>query len=384
MQIPLVDLKAQYQSIKHEIDIAIKDVIDSSAFVRGKYVESFEESYKTLLGANHCISCGNGTDALYISLKALGIGPGDEVITTALSWIASSEVISQCGAKVVFADIEADYLTINPLDIERKINQNTKAIIPVHLHGQTANMEEIMAIAEHHGLHIIEDCAQAHLGQYKGKTLGTFGIAGTFSFYPSKNLGAFGDAGAIISNNDDFALKARLFANHGALKKPDHLVEGINSRMDGIQAAVLSVKLNYLKEWNYHRKAIADRYTQSLLQTPNIVSPKIRPDSQHVFHLYVIQTGERDKLRSYLSGEGISSSIHYPIALPFLGAYSYLGHQPSDFPVASEATQNILSLPIYPELCADQLEKILNTILKWAHDQDGSLYINKHEKNFLD
>ncbi len=364
MQIPFVDLKSQYHSVKQEIDTAIKNVIDESAFVRGSHVKSFEKDYKTLFGVEHCISCGNGTDALYISLKALGIGPGDEVITTALSWIASSEVITQCGAKVVFADIEADYYTIDPLDIERKITKNTKAIIPVHLHGQAANMQAIMSIAEQYNLYVIEDCAQAHLGKYRGETLGTFGIAGTFSFYPSKNLGAFGDAGAIISNDEAFAIKARMFANHGAIEKPDHVLEGINSRMDGIQAAVLSVKLNYLKKWNQQRKRVADSYTQFLSQVPDILPPKIRSDSQHVFHLYVVQTNERDQLRSYLSDEGIDTSIHYPIALPFLGAYDYLKHCPSDFPVAFSVTQNILSLPMYPELATNQLEKILDTIIQ--------------------
>ncbi|MBJ41760.1 MAG: erythromycin biosynthesis sensory transduction protein eryC1 [Planctomycetaceae bacterium] len=362
MTIPFVDLKSQYQTIKSEIDLAMQNVINESAFVRGRHVERFESDYKSIMGTDHCITCGNGTDALYISLKALGIGPGDEVITTALSWISTSEVITQCGARVVFADIEAGYLTIDPEDIERKITENTRAIIPVHLHGQAANMEAIVSIAEQHNLHIIEDCAQSHLGKYQGQNLGTFGVAGTFSFYPSKNLGAFGDAGAIISNDDDFAKKARMFANHGALKKPDHMIEGINSRMDGIQAAILSVKLKYLSKWNERRKQLAEYYTRSLANISSIITPKVRLDSEHVFHLYVIQTDERDRLKSSLLNHRVSTSIHYPTALPFLHAYKYLGHENCDFPIASGVTSKILSLPMYPELRMEQTEKIVDFI----------------------
>ena len=366
MKIPFVDLKTQYQTIKSDIDLAIQSVIDESEFVRGKYVESFEDDYRNLLGVDHCISCASGTDALYISLKALGIGPGDEVITTALSWIATSEVITQCGAQVVFCDVEADYLTINPVEIEKKITEKTRAIIPVHLHGQAANMLEIMSIAEKHDIFVIEDCAQSHLGQYQGRMLGTFGIAGAFSFYPSKNLGAFGDAGAIISNNKDFSVKARMFANHGALTKPNHLIEGINSRMDGIQAAILSVKLKHLQSWNQKRQKIADFYSKSLSYFPSIITPNIRPNSRHVFHLYVIQSKDRNQLKSYLLDQGIASSIHYPIALPFLKAYDYLKHIHSDFPVAVEKTQNILSLPNYPELNTQQTEYVVHIISKYS------------------
>ena len=358
--IPFVDLKFQYQSIKSEIDQAIQGVIDTSAFVRGEYVAAFEHDYKALFGVDHCIPCGNGTDALYISLKALGIGLGDEVITTALSWIATSEVITQCGAQVVFADIEPNYFTIDPEDIRKKITANTRAIIPVHLYGQAVDMDAIMSIAEKHDLYVIEDCAQAHLGEYKGQTLGTFGIAGTFSFYPSKNLGAFGDAGAIISNNPDFATKARMIANHGALTKHQHEIEGINSRMDGIQAAVLTVKLTYLRAWNSKRRELADIYSQLISQRAGIAAPKIRPNSQHVFHLYVIQTENRDTLQKYLSTHKVSTGIHYPTALPYLKAYQYMGHQESDFSVAFQTTPKILSLPIYPELNAEQVREIAN------------------------
>ncbi|SVD78190.1 uncharacterized protein METZ01_LOCUS431044, partial [marine metagenome] len=245
MRIPFVDLKAQYHSIKEEIDTAIQNVINETAFIKGKYVQNFEEEYAEIYGVKHCISCANGTDAIYITLKALGIGPGDEVITTALSWISTSETITQAGARVVFVDIDPDYYTIDTAKIENKITEKTKAIIPVHLYGHPGNMTDIMAIAEKYNLKVIEDCAQAHFAQWKGKYVGTFGIAGTFSFFPGKNLGAFGDAGCIVTNDDELAQKVRMFAHHGALKKHHHEFEGINSRLDGLQAAVLSVKLKY-------------------------------------------------------------------------------------------------------------------------------------------
>ncbi len=264
MNIPFVDLKTQYQSIKTEIDAAIQNVIDESAFIKGKYVQAFEEEYAEAYGVKHVISCANGTDAIYITLKALGIGPGDDVITTALSWISSSETITLAGARVVFVDIDPDYYTIDVSKIEEKITSKTKAIIPVHLYGQPANIDAIIAIAEKHNLYVIEDCAQAHFAQWMGQNVGAIGIAGTFSFFPGKNLGAYGDAGCIISNNEDLAIKARMYASHGALKKHFHELEGINSRMDGMQAAILSVKMKHIKKWN-DQKSIPKADIQALI-----------------------------------------------------------------------------------------------------------------------
>lgn len=350
MKIPFVDLKAQYKTIKPAIDQAIQNVVNETAFVRGKYVAAFEAQYAKEYGVKHCISCANGTDAIYISLKALGVGPGDEVITTALSWISTSETITQAGARVVFVDIEPDFFCIDPEKIEEKITEKTKAIIPVHLYGQPADMAQIMRIAEKHNLHVIEDCAQAHFAKYQGQKVGTFGIAGTFSFYPGKNLGAYGDAGAIISNNDEFALKARMFANHGSIKKHNHEVEGINSRMDGLQAAILSVKLPYIHEWNRKRLEHAQNYNEQLRDFSLVKEPAIRDEVKHVFHLYVIRTKKRDELKSHLEANNISCGIHYPTALPFLKAYSYLGHMSQDYPAAHQATSEILSMPMYPEL----------------------------------
>lgn len=362
MNIPFVDLKAQYQSIKNEIDEAIQNVIDETAFIKGEYVQKFEEEYAKLYGVKHVISCANGTDAIYTTLKTLGIGLGNEVITTALSWISTSETITQAGAKAVFVDIDPHYYTINTSKIEEKITSKTKAIIPVHLYGQPANMDKIMAIAKKHNLYVIEDCAQAHFVQWKGQNVGTFGIAGTFSFFPGKNLGAYGDAGCIISNDDNFATKARMYANHGALKKHQHEMEGINSRMDGLQAAILSVKLKYIEQWNNKRLQNALKYNNLLADIKDVITPYIHPDVKHIFHLYVIRTKQREKLQVYLQKNGIETAIHYPTPLPFLKAYEYLGHKPEDFPVTYKYSSQILSLPMYPELTEDMQVKVADAI----------------------
>ena len=365
MNIPFVDLKSQYLSIKGEIDGAIQSVIEESAFVRGRYVSRFEKEYAQEFGVEHCISCASGTDSLYITLKALGIGFGDEVITTALSWISTSQTISQTGARAVFVDIEEDYFTIDPSRIEEKITGRTRAIIPVHLYGQAADMGSIMSIAKKHQLMVIEDCAQAHFAKYKGRTVGTFGIAGTFSFFPGKNLGAYGDAGAIISRDEQFSTRARMFANHGSLVKHKHEIEGINSRLDGIQAAVLSVKLKRIHEWNNQRRKIGLIYSELLSDIDFANPPLLRKCSEHVYHLYVIRTDKRDSLQEYLTTCGISSGIHYPTALPFLSAYKYLGHKPSDFPIAHRYQSQILSLPMYPEMTNEMCEVVTKKIIEF-------------------
>jgi dTDP-4-amino-4,6-dideoxygalactose transaminase len=372
MHIPFVDLKAQYSTIKTEIDEAIQSVINETAFIKGKYVDKFEKEYSDKYGIKHCIGVANGTDAIYISLKALGIGPGDEVITVANSWISTSETITQAGARPVFVDIDPDYYTINHKLIEDKITPKTRAIIPVHLFGQPAEIDEIKLICEKHNLHLIEDCAQAHFAEYKGKKAGTFGIAGTFSFFPGKNLGAYGDAGAIITDDDHLATQARMYANHGAIVKHKHEIEGINSRMDGIQAAVLSVKLKYISEWNSKRLQNAILYNRLLTSINNIVAPKIRKNVTHIFHLYVVRAASREGLQKYLEEKGITTAIHYPTPLPFLPAYKYLDHKPSDFPVAFDYMNKILSLPMYPELMADQISYIVDAI---------NLFYKSHKKH---
>jgi dTDP-4-amino-4,6-dideoxygalactose transaminase len=348
MRIPFVDLHAQYLNIKPEIDAAIREVIAQSAFIRGPYVDAFEQSWAQTLGAKRCVSCANGTDALYIAMRALGLKRGDEVITTAHSWISSSETITQAGGKVIFCDTDYDTFTINPALIEAKITSATVGIVPVHLYGQPADMDAIMAIARKHKLWVIEDCAQAHLARYKGRLVGTFGDAAAFSFYPGKNLGAYGDAGCVVTNDDQLAERMAIFARHGG--KGDHVIEGINSRLDGIQAAILQAKLPHLPAWTEARQKVAARYNELLKRVGHVITPKVAPNRDHVYHLYVIRTEKRDALRKHLTNAGIATVLNYPKALPYYHAYDYLGHKPGDFPVAYANQSRILSLPIYPEL----------------------------------
>ena len=360
MNIPFVDLYAQYLSIKSEIDAAISEVIAESAFIRGRHVERFEKEWAKTLGVKHCVSCANGTDALYIAMRALGVKPGDEVITTAHSWISTSETITQAGGRVVFCDTDNETFTIDPALIEAKITSATVGIIPVHLYGQPADMDPIMAIARKHNLWVIEDSAQAHTAKYRGQVVGTFGNAATFSFYPGKNLGAYGDAGCVVTNDDHLAEWAAAFARHGG--KGEHVMEGICSRMDGLQAAILNVKLPHLPAWIKARRRVARRYDDLLNGVGDIITPKVAPNRDHVYHLYVIRSEKRDPLRRHLTDAGIATVLNYPKALPFYPAYAYLGHNPSDFPVAYANQSRILSLPIYPEITDEIIEFVVDQI----------------------
>jgi len=361
-QIPFVDLYAQYLTIKEEIDFVISDVIKNSLFIRGPYVDKFEVMFAEMMERKHCVSCANGTDALYIAMVALGVKPGDEVIAPAHSWISTTETITQAGGKVVFCDTDEDTFTIDPRDIEAKITPNTVGIIPVHLYGQPADMDAIMAIAKKHNLWVLEDCAQAHLARYKGQLVGTFGDVASFSLYPGKNLGAMGDAGAIVTNDQAIAEKMTMFARHGGLKKGDHRIEGINSRLDGLQAAILAVKLPHLPKWTALRQERATRYSERLCKIDGVEVPTIAEHREHVWHLYVIKHKMRDDLASHLNHRGVQTVINYPVALPFLPAYSKLNHQPADFPNAFKNQFEILSLPIYPELNDMQIDKIVGII----------------------
>lgn len=362
MKIPFVDLKTQYQSIKDEIDTAIDCVISETAFIGGKYVEEFEHKFAELYGVKHCIAVGNGTDSLFILMKMLGVGINDEVITVVNSWISSSETISQTGATPVFVDIDPVYYTIDENLLEAAITARTKAIIPVHLQGQVCEMDKIVKIATKYNLPIIEDCAQSHFSEFKAKRVGTMGIAGSFSFYPGKNLGAYGDAGCIITNDDDLALKCKMYARHGALKKHQHKMEGINSRLDGLQAAILSAKLPYVLEWTERRILNAKIYSDALQHIQEITLPETRPDSKHTYHLYVIRTEQRDQLAHFLRSKGIETAVHYPVALHNMEAYYYLQHKPDDFPVANLYQDRILSLPMFPELTTLQIKYIAAAI----------------------
>ena len=356
MKIPFVDLHAQYLTIKPEIDRAMADVIAQSSYIRGPQVEAFESAWAKTLGVRHCVSCANGTDALYIAMRELGIKPGDEVITTAHSWISTTETITQAGGRVVICDTDNDTFNINAAQIESKITPRTVGLIPVHLYGQPAEMDAIMAIAKKHKLWVIEDCAQAHLARYKGKLVGTFGNAATFSFYPGKNLGAYGDAGCAVTNDDKLADSMATFARHGG--KGEHVMEGINSRMDGLQGAVLNVKLPHLPAWTQARRRVAARYDELLKGVGDLVTPKVAADRDHVYHLYVIRTEKRDALKKHLADAGIATVLNYPKALPFYPAYAYLGHTPEDFPVAHANQSRILSLPIFPEMTDAMIEYV--------------------------
>jgi dTDP-4-amino-4,6-dideoxygalactose transaminase len=360
MKVPFVDLHAQYLSIKSEIDAAIAEVIAQSAFIRGPHVARFENAWAKTLGMNHCVSCANGTDALYIAMRALRVKAGDEIITTAHSWISASETITQAGGRVVFCDTDRDTFTIDPALIEAKITSATVGIIPVHLYGQPADMGAIMAIARKHNLWVIEDCAQAHLAKCRGQLIGTFGNIATFSFYPGKNLGAYGDAGCAVTNDDRLADWMATFARHGG--KGEHIMEGINSRMDGLQAAILDVKLPHLPAWTEARCRIAARYNELLSGVGDVITPKVAPDRDHVYHLYVIRAEKRDALRKHLTDAGIATVLNYPKALPFYPAYAYLGHVPEEFPVAYANQSRILSIPIYPEMTEEMIAYVVERI----------------------
>lgn len=366
MNVPFVDLKAQYRSIKSEIDPAIQTVLDETAFVGGKNVDAFEKAFAEKFGVKNCVSCANGTDAIYITLKSLGIGPGDEVITAANSFIATSETITQAGAKPVFVDID-EYFHIDPAGIEAKISPRTKAVIPVNLFGQAADLDAVKAVCEKHEIHVIEDCAQSHFSTYKGRKTGTVGAVGTFSFYPGKNLGAYGDGGAIISNDDEFARRARMFACHGSLQKYIHEIEGINSRLDSLQAVVLKIKLGHIDDWNRARNSHALKYNELLAGVKQVKTPRLRPDTFHIFHLYVIRAERRDDLAAFLKTKGVATGIHYPYALPLMPAYKYLGHIPADFPVAHACQEQILSLPMYPELTDEMIAHVAGSIKEFYH-----------------
>jgi dTDP-4-amino-4,6-dideoxygalactose transaminase len=360
MNIPLVDLKAQYDSIKQDIDSTIAAVINQTAFIGGPFLKEFEEGFARYCGVDRCVGVANGTDAIFVALKALGIGPGDEVITAANSFIATSEAIKMAGAQVVFVDANPTTYTIDVTKIEAKITAKTKAIIPVHLYGQPADMDPILALAKKHNLRVVGDSAQAHGATYKGKPIAQLADITCYSFYPGKNLGAYGDGGALVTNNEAWAAGARMLANHGRTKKYDHDFEGVNSRLDGLQAAVLSVKLRHIENWTESRRRIAYRYNQ-LLQGLELVTPQELADVRAVYHLYIVRVpnGKRDAVLEHLLANGVGAGIHYPIALPYLQAYKYLNHSEQDFPVSLTASGEILSLPIFPELTDEQQDYVV-------------------------
>lgn len=368
MNIQFVDLHRQYLSLKEEMDKAIFGVIDSTSFIGGPEVKAFEEAFASYAGVAHCAGCANGTDAIEILLQAMGVGRGDEVIVPAHSWISTAEAVSTVGARPVFVDTIPLRYTIDPAKIEAAITDKTKAIIPVHLCGIPAEMDEIMAIAEKHSLMVLEDCAQAHGARYKGQRIGSIGDAASFSFYPGKNLGAYGDAGGMLSNNKQLIDKARMIANHGQEGKHNHRMEGRNSHLDSLQAAILQVKLPYLDSWNALRRKHAAEY-RKLLQNLPVQLQDYPAYSEAVYHLFVIQTDKREALAGFLQQKGIATAVHYPAMLPLLPPYLPTNRH-ADFPVASTYQDRILSLPMYPELREEEIMYVAECIREWtAKDQ---------------
>lgn len=365
MPVPFADLQLQYRTIKAEIDSAIAAVIGANAFIRGPFVDAFEREFAHAVDIKHCVSCANGTDALYLAMAALKVQPGDEVITTAHSWISTSAMITHAGATVVFADTDDKTFTIDPAAIEAAITPRTVGIIPVHLYGQPADMSAIMEIARKHKLWVVEDCAQAHLARYEGKQIGTFGVAATYSFYPGKNLGAMGDAGAVVTNDNALAEHMTMLARHGGVIKHQHHIEGINSRLDGLQAAILSAKLSHLPDWTNARQDAAKIYDAGLNQVEDVVVPSVAADRSHVYHLYTIEHPRRDALAVHLNIHDVQTAINYPTALPFLPAYNRLKHRPEQFPNAHRAQSRILSLPMFAEITQAQQDEVIDLVRKF-------------------
>ena len=361
--IPFVDLKAQYDSIKDEIDEAIQNVLNNTSFIMGEELKKFEVEFARFCDVKYAIGVANGSDALILALRACEIGEGDEVITVPHTFISTAEAISNVGGKVVFVDINPKTYTIDVSKIKEKINEKTKAIIPVHLYGQPTDMDPIMELARKYNLKVIEDAAQAHGAEYKGKKVGSIGDVSCFSFYPGKNLGAYGDAGIVVTDNEEIAEKVKLLRNHGRItKKYEHEIEGYSSRLDNLQAAILRVKLRHLNKWNESRRENAQKYNELLNNIGGIITPYEAEYAKHVYHLYVIRTENRDKLREELKSKGMATGIHYPIPLHLQPAYNYLGYKRGDFPVTEKTSQEILSLPMFAELSGNQIGEIVQLI----------------------
>jgi dTDP-4-amino-4,6-dideoxygalactose transaminase len=363
--IPFVDLKAQYQSIKPEIDTAVIGVLESTQFVLGSAVAAFEKAFAPYCQAEHAMGVSNGTSALHLALLAAGVGRGDEVITTPFTFIASVSAIDYTGAQPVFVDIDPSSFTIDPAKIEAAITPRTKAILPVHLYGRTADMDPILEIAKRHNLVVIEDAAQAHGAEYKGRRAGSMGDLGCFSFYPGKNLGAYGEGGAVTTNNPEYARKVRILRDWGAERRYYHDLKGFNYRLEGVQGAVLGVKMKYIESWTEARRTHAARY-DDLLKDSAYDLPLTPAHLRHVYHVYAIRHPRRDALQSFLTERGIGTNIHYPIPVHLQRCFAELGHKVGDFPYAERAANEVLSLPMYPEFQPQQQDQVIAALHEWA------------------
>jgi dTDP-4-amino-4,6-dideoxygalactose transaminase len=362
MKVPFLDLKAHHAPFLEKFEQAIHKVIESNAFAGGPFVEKFEEEYAAYCNSRFAIGVGNGTDALWLTLLALGIGAGDEVITVPNTFMATAEAITYCKAQPVFVDVDENTFTMNPAELKRALTPRTKAIIPVHLFGQPADMDSILEFARAHGLFVIEDAAQAHGAEYKGRRAGTMGDAGCFSFYPGKNLGAFGEAGAVITNDPELQQKLRVFRDHGQTQKYYHTFIGWNCRMDGIQAAVLSIKLRNLEAGNLLRRGHAIQYNDAFAGLEDVLAPVEADYARHVYHVYAIRVRDRDEIRRRLEEQGVGSAVHYPVPIHLQEAYSALGYATGSFPVAEKLCNEFLSLPMFPELTLEQVKYVARAV----------------------
>ncbi len=362
VKVPFLDLKAQYHSIKNEVDKKLIEVCENTAFTMGPFVEEFEKKFSEYLGVKHFVATSTGTSALHTALLAFGIGNGDEVLVPVNTFTATAEAVVMVGAKPVFVDNDPLTYNMDVSKIEQLITHKTRAIIPVHLYGQPADMEKIGEIASKHNLIVIEDCAQAHGAKFKGKMVGTFGHAACFSFYPGKNLGSYGEGGGVATNSDDIAEKMDKIRNHGSKIKYVHEFVGYNYHMHGFQGAVLTIKLKYLDGWNKRRREIAEKYTEKLKDIKDLSLPYVQKDCEHVFHLYVIRTSFREELRQFLNDNGVGTNIHYPYPLHLQESYKFVGYKQGDFPIAEEYAPKLLSLPMYPEMTDEQIDYVVSKI----------------------
>jgi dTDP-4-amino-4,6-dideoxygalactose transaminase len=362
--IPFVDLKAQYLSIKPEIDAAVLNVFETTQFVLGSAVANFEKAFAPYCKAEHAVGMNSGTSAIQLALQAAGIGRGDEVITTPFTFVATVYAIDITGAQPVFVDIDPTSLTIDPAKIEAAITPRTKAIVPVHLHGRPADMDPILEIAKRRNVLVIEDAAQAHGAEYKGRRIGSLGAMACFSFYPGKNLGAYGEGGAVTTSNADYAKRLRMLRDWGSEKKYYHDLKGGNYRMEGVQGAVLGVKMKYIEGWTESRRSHAAQYSKLLADTP-FNPPQTPADLRHVFHVYAVRHPKRDALQAYLTEKGVSTGIHYPVPVHLQKCFAELGHKAGDFPHAEQAAAETLSLPMFPELKPEQIEQVAAALKSW-------------------
>jgi len=370
--IPLVDLKAQYNVYKDEFLKAVEEVMSNTAFVLGKYVADFESKFAEFIGSSYAVGVASGTDALHLALRAAGVSQGDEVITVANTFAATTIAVELAGARPVLVDCDPSTYLMDIGAAKRAVTAKTRAIIPVHLYGQVVPMDELLALAERHHLTVIEDACQSHGAKYKGRTSGTFGLMGAFSFFPGKNLGAFGDGGAIVTDSQKMYEELLALRNYGSPKKYYHPKFGMNSRLDGIQAAILNVKLKYLSEWNAKRNAAADRYIKNLKGNPSITLPARAQDSTHVYHLFVVQVkGDRDHIMAEMAKKEIYCGIHYPIPIHLQKAYSYLGHKEGDFPHTEDLAKKIISLPVYPEITGEQIDLVCQALIDLLREAKG-------------